>query len=71
MFEEIIKLFDVGLKVYDKFENPKTDRIVFNSCKAIIYDKTYSELDEPSFANLNRNDYGFGYVEYEFSFLKF
>lgn len=60
-----IVLFDIHDIVK---ERSSSNRLVFNSCKAIIYDKTYSEFDEMTFANLNHNDYGFGYIEYEFSF---
>lgn len=52
----------------EKTKKSRTERLIINSCKAIFYDRTYLEFDELSFANLNHNDYGFGYIEYEFGF---
>lgn len=68
MFDGKITIFDIQNLQVGKSEKLRTERLVLDSCKAIIYDKTYSEFDELSFANLNHNDYGFGYVEYEFGF---
>ena len=66
-FIDKIVLFDIHDTVNSN-NTASNDRLIFNSCKAIIYDKAYSEFEESSFANLNHNDYGFGYIEYEFSF---
>lgn len=68
MFDGKITIFDIQNLQVGKSEKSRTERLTLDSCKAIIYDKTYSELDELSFANLNHNDYGFGYIEYEFGF---
>lgn len=70
MLNAEFKLFDVNIEPSDSFSKNKTDRLVLNSCKAIFYDKTYSELDELTFADLNNNDYGFGYKEYGFGFME-
>lgn len=70
MLNAEVKLFDVNIEPSSQLLKNKTDRLVFNSCKAIVFDKTHSEFDELTFANLNHNDYSFGYVEYEFSFLE-
>ena len=70
MFDSHFKLFDVNIAADKESSKNRTDRLVFNSCKAIVYDKAYSEFDEMTFANLNHNNYGFGYIEYEFSFLE-
>lgn len=66
MFDGKITVFDIQNLQVGKHEKSRTERLILDSCKAIICDKTYSELDELSFANLNHNDYGFGYIEYEF-----
>lgn len=68
MLDAVIKLFDVNIELSDRFSKNKTDRIVFNACKAIVYDKTYSELDETTFATLNDNNYGCGFIDFEFAF---
>lgn len=68
MFDGKIIIFDIQNLQVGKSEKSRTERLILDSCKAIIYDKTYSELDELSFANLNNNDYDFGYIEYEFGF---
>lgn len=66
MLDNSVTLFNVSL---DNSYKPKTDeRLIWNSCKAILSDSIYSEFDEMSFADINHNDYGFGYIEYEFSF---
>ena len=68
MLDNSITLFNVSLENNAK---PITnERLVMNSCKAILSDATYSEFDELSFANINHNDYGFGYIEFEFSFIE-
>lgn len=66
MLNSIIKLFDVNVDISNRKLN--SGRLVLNSCKAIIYDKVYSEFDELNFAVINLNDYEFGYIEYEFGF---
>lgn len=68
MFDGKITIFDIQNLQVGNSGKSKSERLILDSCKAIIYDKTYSELDELSFANLNHNDYGFGYIEYEFGF---
>ena len=68
MLDGKLTVFDIQNLHVGKGEEPKSERLILDSCKAIIYDKTYSEFDELSFANLNHNDYGFGYIEYEFGF---
>lgn len=66
MIDNSVTLFNVSL---DNNSKPETDeRLIWDSCKAILSDSTYSEFDEMSFADINHNDYGFGYIEYEFSF---
>lgn len=61
-------LFEIHNSINKQSDNPKANRFIFDSCKAIVSDKLYSELDELNFANLNFNDYGFGYIEFEFGF---
>lgn len=68
MFDNEITLFNVELS--NKFNSTTDNRLVLHSCKAILFDSTYSEFDELSFASINHNDYGFGYIEYEFSFIE-
>ncbi len=69
MLNAEFKLFDVNIEPSDNKLNSKANRLVFNSCRAIVFDSTYSELNEPTFAHLNENE-GFGYIEYEFTFLE-
>lgn len=61
-----ITLFDV--KTQNSSANTNSNRLVINSCKAIVHDKIYSELEELNFANINSNNYDYGYIEYEFGF---
>lgn len=68
MLDNSITLFNVSLE--DSMNPISDNRLVLSSCKAIVTDSTYSEFDELSFANVNHNDYGFGYIEYEFSFIE-
>lgn len=66
MLDANITLFDV--KNQNNDSNTNSNRLVINSCKAVVYDKIYSELEELSFANINLNNYDYGYIEYEFGF---
>lgn len=68
MFDNEITLFNVELS--NKFNSTTDNRLVLHSCKAILIDSTYSEFDVLSFASINHNDYSFGYIEYEFSFIE-
>lgn len=61
-----ITLFDV--KTQNSNANTNSNRLVINSCKAIVHYKIYSELEELNFANINSNNYDYGYIEYEFGF---
>ena len=68
MLDNNVTLFSVSL---DNNSKTATDeRLILHSCKAILSESTYSELDELSFENINHNDYGFGCIEYEFSFIE-
>lgn len=65
-------MLDTGVTLFSfNMSNDKQtsnyNKLVFKSCRAIVYDSTYSEFDELSFASLNDNC-GFGYIEYEFGF---
>lgn len=53
MLDANITLFDV--KNQNNDSNTNSNRLVINSCKAVVYDKIYSELEELSFANYNLN----------------
>lgn len=68
MLDGKIVLFEINNSVNKQSEKLKPNRLIFNSCKAIISDKLFSELDELNFANLNTNDYGLGYIDFEFGF---
>lgn len=68
MLDNSITLFNVSLE--NNTKSITDERLVMHSCKAILSDPTYSEFDELSFANINSNDYGFGYIEFEFSFIE-
>ena len=50
MLDNSVTLFNVSL---DNNSKPETDeRLIWDSCKAILSDSTYSEFDEMSFANV-------------------
>ena len=66
MLNQEITLFNVNLQNGGK--NVTDERIVLCSCKAKLFETTYSELDELTYALLNSNDYEQGFVEFEFSF---
>lgn len=68
MLNNEITLFNVSLQ--SGAENSTDERLILCSCKAKMFEKTYSEFDELTFALLNSNDYGHGLVEFEFSFLE-
>ena len=66
MLNNEITLFNVSLQ--SGAENITDERLILCSCKAKMFERTYSEFDELTYALLNANDYGFGFVEFEFSF---
>lgn len=66
MLDAKITLFDV--KIQRISPNFDSNRLVLNSCKAIVYENTYSEFNELNFANINDVDLKYGCIEYEFGF---
>ena len=68
MLNNEITLFNVSLQ--SGAENSTDERLILYSCKAKMFDTTYSEFDELTFTLLNSNDYGHGVVEFEFSFIE-
>lgn len=68
MLDNSVTLFNVSLP--DISINESDKRLVLCTCKAIVHDSLYSEFDEMSYACVNLNNYGFGYIDYEFSFIE-
>ncbi len=66
MIDNTFKLFEIHLPE----TSAKNKALVLNGSSAFLYasKNVYSELDELNFSDINKNDYGFGFMDIEFFF---